>query len=134
MLKAEVEKRRKSVKPVNARIARLREESVQTEVWVCAERARLLTEFYKSGEAQGLPVPIQRALAFKYLMERVSLPLEEGQLIVGLRGTGPKRVPTYPEICVHSLADLEILHTREKMPYRVDEETKRLYAEEIIPY
>ncbi len=133
-LEIEVERRRKTVKPLNARIARLREESVQTEVWVCAERARLLTEFYKSGEAQGLPVPIQRALAFKYLMERVSLPLEEGQLIVGLRGTGPKRVPTYPEICVHSLADLEILHTREKMPYRVDEETKRLYAEEIIPY
>ncbi|MBC7317758.1 glycyl radical protein [Candidatus Bipolaricaulota bacterium] len=133
-VEVEVERRRATIKPINERIARLREESVRAEVRVCAERARLITEFYKSGEAQGLPIPIQRALAFKYLMERVSLPVEEGQLIVGLRGTGPKMVPTYPEICVHSLKDLEILDARESMPYRVDEETKRLYAEEIIPF
>ncbi len=70
-------------------------------------------------QAQELPVPVQRALAFQYLLERVSLPVEEGQLIVGLRGTGPKEIPTYPKIGVHSLADLEI---------------RRLYAEEMIPF
>ncbi len=129
----ELERRRRSIRAVSERIARLREESIRAEVRVCSERARLITEFYKSGQAGGLPVPIQRALAFRYLMERVSLPVEEGQLIVGLRGTGPKMVPTYPEICVHSLEDLEILDTREKMPYGVDAETKRLYAQEVIP-
>jgi len=134
MLEVEVEKRRKAIRPISARIARLREESVRAKVRVCCERARLITEFYKSGAADGLPIPIQRALAFKYLMEHVSLPVEEGQLIVGLRGTSPKRVPTYPEICVHSLEDLEILNSRESMPYRVDEETKKLYREEIIPF
>lgn len=133
-VEVDVEKRRKTIRPINERIARLREESVRAEVRVCAERARLITEFYRSGKADGLPIPIQRALAFKYLMERVSLPVEEGQLIVGLRGTGPKMVPTYPEICVHSLEDLEVLDSRESMPYRVDEETKRLYAEAIIPF
>lgn len=133
-MEVEVERRRKAVRPINARIAKLREESVRAEVWICSERARLITEFYKSGAASGLPIPIQRALAFKYLMEHVSLPVEEGQLIVGLRGTGPKRVPTYPEICVHSLEDLEILNSRESMPYRVDMETKKLYQEEIIPF
>jgi formate C-acetyltransferase len=134
MLEVEVEKRRKAIRPINARIAKLREESVRAEVRISSERARLITEFYKSGAADGLPAPIQRALAFKYLMEHVSLPVEEGQLIVGLRGTGPKMVPTYPEICVHSLEDLEILDSRESMPYRVDKETKKLYAEEIIPF
>jgi pyruvate formate-lyase/glycerol dehydratase family glycyl radical enzyme len=134
MLEVEVEKRRKAIRPINARIAKLREESVRAEVRISSERARLITEFYKSGATDGLPNPIQRALAFKYLMEHVSLPVEEGQLIVGLRGTGPKMVPTYPEICVHSLGDLEILDSRESMPYRVDEETKKLYAEEIIPF
>ena len=129
-----MEKRKKTIRPVTARIAKLREESVRAEVRISSERARLLTQFYKSGEAEGLPVPVQRALAFKYLLERVSLPMEEGQLIVGLRGPGPKMVPTYPEICVHSLADLETLDTRENMPYRVDEETKRLHAEELIPF
>ncbi len=133
-VQVEVEKRRKAISPASLRIARLREESVRAEVRISLERARLITEFYKSGQAQGLPVPVQRALAFQYLLERVSLPVEEGQLIVGLRGTGPKEVPTYPEICVHSLEDLEILDLRENMPYRVDEETRRFYAEEIIPF
>jgi len=130
----EMQKRRSAVRPINERMAKLREESVKTAVKISGERARLITEFYRGGVAAGKPVPVQRALAFKYLMERVSLPLEDGQLIAGLRGTGPQEVPTYPEICAHSLEDLEILHGRENMPYKVDAQTRKLYAEEIIPW
>ncbi|MGB9840242.1 trans-4-hydroxy-L-proline dehydratase [Thermovenabulum sp.] len=133
-IEREMDKRRSSVRPINERIARLRQESVDSEVKISSERARIITEFYKSEMAKGKSFPVLRAMAFKYLMERVSLPLEEGQLIVGLRGTGPKEVPTNPEICVHSMEDLEILDTRENMPYRVDQETKELYKNEIIPF
>jgi formate C-acetyltransferase len=130
----EMQKRRAAVRPINERIAGLREESVKADVKISGERARLITEFYKSGAAEGKSVPVRRAMAFKYLMERVSLPVEEGQLIVGLRGTGPQEVPTYPEICTHSMRDLEILDSRENMPYKVDENTRKLYSDEIIPY
>lgn len=133
-IEREMDKRRSSVRPINERIARLRQESVDSEVKISSERARIITEFYKSEMAKGKSFPVLRAMAFKYLMERVSLPLEEGQLIVGLRGTGPKEVPTNPEICVHSMEDLEILDTRENMPYRVDQETRELYKNEIIPF
>ncbi|MGB9804409.1 trans-4-hydroxy-L-proline dehydratase [Desulfofundulus sp.] len=129
-----MQKRRAAVRPVNARIARLRNESITAMVKISGERARLITEFYKSGAAADKSMPVQRAMAFRYLMERVSLPVEDGQLIVGLRGTGPQEVPTYPEICTHSMADLEILDSRDNMPYKVDESTRRLYADEIIPY
>ncbi len=130
----EMQKRRAAVRPINERIAKLREESVNKEVKISDERAKLVTEFYKSGVAAGKSMPVQRALAFKYVMENASLPVEDGQLIVGIRGTGPKEVPTYPEICTHSLEDLEILDVRENMPYRVDEDSKKLYANEIVPY
>lgn len=130
----EMQKRREAVRPINERIARLREESVNADVKISDERAKLVTEFYKSGEASGKSMPVQRAMAFKYLMEHASLPVEDGQLIVGLRGTGPQEVPTYPEICAHSLEDLDILDIRENMPYKVDEETKELYANEVIPF
>ncbi|MCF6097282.1 glycyl radical protein [Thermovorax subterraneus] len=130
----EIQKRRSAVRPINERIAKLREESVKAQVKISAERAKIITEFYKSGIAKDESIPVQRAMAFKYLMERVSLPVEEGQLIVGLRGTGPQEVPTYPEICTHSMQDLEILDSRENMPYKVDKETKKLYEEEIIPF
>ena len=59
-------------------------------------------------------MPVQRAMAFKYLMEHASLPVEDGQLIVGLRGTGPQEVPTYPEICAHSLEDLRYFRHQRK--------------------
>lgn len=130
----EMAKRRSAVRPMNSRIAKLREESVGAEVKISSERARLVTEFYKSGMADGKSEPVRRAMAFKYLMERVSLPIEDGQLIVGLRGTGPQEVPTYPEICTHDLEDLKVLDTRENMPYKVDEDTKKVYEEEIIPF
>jgi len=132
-IEKEMQKKRAAVRPMNERIAKLREESVQAEVKISDERARLVTEFYKSGLAEGKSVPVQRAMNFKYLMEHVSLPLEEGQLIVGLRGTGPQETPTFPEICTHSIQDLEVLDTRENMPYKVDDKTRELYKNEVIP-
>jgi len=134
IVEEEMQKRRAAVRPMNERIARLREESIRAEVKISAERTKLITEFYKSGLATGKSIPVQRALAFKYLMEHVSQPIEDGQLIVGLRGTGPQEVPTYPEICTHSMEDLEILNSRENMPYKVDSKTKELYENEIIPF
>lgn len=97
-----------------------------------------MTEFYKKCEedfeCHSKPIPVKRALAFKYLMERVSLPVEDGQLIVGLRGTGVKEVPTYPEICCHTIRDLEVLNSREKMPYKASPEVFRIYEDEVIPF
>ncbi|UCH92151.1 MAG: glycyl radical protein [Candidatus Aminicenantes bacterium] len=119
---------------MNERIKKLREQSLHAENRVCPERARLLTEFYKSPEAQGISIPRQRALAFKYLMEHKSICINPGELIVGERGSAPKAVPTYPEICLHSRQDLDTLDTRKKIPFSVNNETRELYKEEIIPF
>lgn len=132
--KKEMQKRRSVIKPINERVAKLREESVNADVKISYERAKLVTEFYKSKVASGKSMPVQRAMAFKYLLQNVSLPVEDGQLIVGIRGTGPKEVPTYPEICTHSVEDLEILDSRENMPYKVDDKTKEMYEKEIVPF
>jgi len=126
--------RESAVKPLNKRVENLRETTVNGEVRISSERARLITEFFRKSEAENVSPTVKRALSFKYLMENVSLPIEESQLIVGLRGTGIKEVPTYPEVCCHNLEDLDILNSREKNPYRVDEETRELYKEEIIPF
>jgi len=130
----ELASRRKAVRPISERISRLRELIVKSEVKISAERAKLLTEFYKRGLGKGKSIPVQRALAFKYLMENVSLPVEPGQLIVGLRGTGINEVPTFPEITVHSIEDLKVLNERKVMPYHVDEDVVRAYENEIIPF
>ena len=133
-MKDELNRRRVAVRPINERIAKLRDESVSAEVKLSVERAKIITKFYRSEEARGKSIPVQRALAFKYLLEHASLPVEDGQLIVGIRGTGPKEVPTYPEICTHTIEDLEILNSRKKIPYKVSVEARELYKNEIIPF
>jgi len=90
-IEQEIQKRREAVRPINERIARLREESVNAQVKISTERARLVTEFYQSGVADNLSIPVQRAMAFKYLLEHCSLPVEEGQLSCGLKRNRPQR-------------------------------------------
>jgi len=119
---------------MNERVARLREQSLQVKPSLSVERALLITEFYRTGIPDRVSVPVSRALAFKYLLEKKTICINEGELIVGERGPAPKATPTYPEICLHSLQDLEILHTREKISFSVDDSTRKIYAEEIIPF
>ena len=97
---------------MNERIKKLRVQSREAVPYVSLERALLITEFYKTGAIQKFSIPVARAKAFKYIMENKKICINDGELIVGERGPEPKATPTYPEICCHSLKDLEILNTR----------------------
>ena len=119
---------------MNERIRKLREQTLNAEPKISAERARLITEFYQSPVAQQVSVPVARALAFKYILEHKQLCVNDGELIVGERGPAPKETPTYPEISTHTARDLEILHTRPKIPFSSDEETRRILLEEVRPF
>jgi trans-4-hydroxy-L-proline dehydratase len=118
---------------VNARTARLRQRSLETGPSISPERALLLTEFYRNNEGR-FSVPVMRARAFHWLCERKSVYIGEGELIVGERGPAPKQVPTYPELTCHSVEDLEILNSRPKTSYAVDETCIAAYRDTIIPY
>ena len=76
---------------------------------------------------------MQRALSFQYLLEHKTICIQPGELIVGEKGPAPKASPTYPELCCHTLSDLDILDSRPKIPFKVEPLTRRTYAEEIIP-
>jgi len=116
------------------RVRKLREQSLKAIPSITDERARLITEFYKSPEANRVSPPIQHALAFKYILEHKTLCFNEGELIVGERGPAPKATPTYPEVTCHSVEDLEILDTRPKTSFKSNEKTRAFYKKEIIPF
>ncbi len=118
----------------NERVRQLREQSVITKPYITPERAILLTEFYQSDIAGNVSPPVKRALAFKHVLENKQIFIEDGELIVGERGPAPKAVSTYPEICCHTLNDLDVLNGRKKTPYAVDKRTKDVYKEKIIPF
>ena len=119
---------------MNDRIKKLREQSLNAVNKLSVERALLVTEFYKSEIAEETSSPVKRALCFKYILENKHICINDGELIVGERGPVPKAAPTYPEICLHSLKDLELLDTRPKVSFKVDKEVKKIYKDIIIPY
>ncbi len=119
---------------MNERIKRLREQSLRAKASVSLERAMLLTEFYDSGQAERVSVPVARALAFRYLLEHKEVCINPDELIVGERGPAPKATPTYPEICTHSLNDFEVLHNREKVSFQVPDDARKLQRDAIIPF
>jgi formate C-acetyltransferase len=115
------------------RVARLRAQSLETKPWLALERAQMLTAFYRTCDA-AQSVPVRRASSLAWLMERKTIYIGGEELIVGERGPAPKGTSTYPELCCHSMEDLEILHTRDKISYVVSDEARRIQAEEVIPY
>jgi len=119
---------------MNDRIKKLREQSLNAVNCISAERAILLTEFYETGIVSQFSLPVGRAMAFDYILGKKSVCINDGELITGERGPAPKACPTYPEICLHSLEDLEILDSRKKVSFKVDESVRRVYAEKIIPF
>jgi trans-4-hydroxy-L-proline dehydratase len=117
---------------MNNRVRMLREQSLNTVPIISPERAKLATDFLKNNGT--LSVPLKRAMLFKTIMENKIICINDGELIVGERGPEPKATYTYPEICCHTIEDLNILHNREKVSFKVDEETRRLYRDEFIPF
>jgi formate C-acetyltransferase len=119
---------------MNERVAKLRQQSVEAKPYISTERAESMTAFYQSDVPLQESVPVCRALAFKYLMENKTIYLGDGELIIGEKGPAPKATPTYPELCCHSMQDLQILNDREKIPFAAGDEVRRVYREKIIPF
>ena len=119
---------------MNERIRKLREETLKTVPHLSMERALLVTESYRSEASRQASVPVQRALAFQHVMSRKALYVGEGELIVGERGPAPAAVPTYPEICLHTLEDLDVLNTRPKISYKIDAANRAVHRDAILPF
>jgi pyruvate formate-lyase/glycerol dehydratase family glycyl radical enzyme len=115
------------------RVSRLRKQSLDAIPSISTERAELMTAFYRR-DLGPVSAPVRRALAFQYLLEHKAICINEGELIVGEKGPAPKAAPTYPELCCHSLEDLDILNSREKISFAVSPAARQVYQETIIPF
>jgi formate C-acetyltransferase len=118
---------------MNKRIEKLRQESLNTQPYISIQRASLVTEAYKKYEGT-VSIPVLRALVFEHVLENKSICIGEGELIVGERGEHPQATPTFPELCCHTLEDLELINNRKKISFAVNQEVKGTQKEKIIPY
>ncbi|MGE5652918.1 MAG: trans-4-hydroxy-L-proline dehydratase [Bacillota bacterium] len=118
---------------MNERVQRLRQLSMDTHPRISIERALLTTRFYQESEGR-YSVPVLRAMNFQNLCLKQSIYIGSDELVVGERGPAPKAVSTFPELTCHSVADLEILNSREMANYSVTHEDIEIYRTEVIPY
>lgn len=118
---------------MNERIRRLRKSSVETQPGIDMERAKLFTEAYKLYEGS-VSIPELRALALKHYFTYKTLYIGEGELIVGEKGDGPQKAPTFPELCCHTVEDLRVMNDRELISFKVKDEDFHFQEEVIIPF
>ncbi len=119
------------------RVRKLRQQSLDAVETVSSERAELVTDFYQEMGPERLTrasIPMQRAMVFSHLLEHKSISIGKGELIVGEKGPAPKSAPTFPELCCHSLEDLDILNSRPKTSFKVSARTRRAYGKKVIPF
>lgn len=120
--------------PMTERVIKLREEVVHAKPILCSERALLVTESYK--ETESLPAPIRRALAFKKILDNMTLIIWDGELIVGNHGSNGRRsAPVFPEFSISWLEDEidEKLETRTQDTFDVPQKVKD-DLKSIFPY
>lgn len=118
---------------MNARVRKLRKQSLEAIPHLDLERAKLMTEAYKKYEGT-LSVPEMRATALKYYFEHKTLCINEGELIVGEKGDAPQASPSFPELCCHTMQDLDVMDARELISFKVRPEDKEYHHDVIIPY
>ncbi|KPL17707.1 MAG: formate acetyltransferase [candidate division Zixibacteria bacterium SM23_81] len=118
---------------MSERVAQLRQQSLSAVPSISSERAELLTDFYQQ-DLGSMSTPMVRARAFEHLMDSKTICINQGELIVGEKGPAPKATPTYPELCCHTLEDLDILNSREKISFAVSSKVRQTYQRRVIPF
>ena len=88
---------------VSGRIATLKKRLLDTDPTICLERARIYTAVYERESAQ--PVIIRRAMALRETLERMTIHILEGELIVGNQASRSKAAPIFPEYAVDFLLE-----------------------------
>jgi len=115
---------REKTREVTERIASLRERVLSAKPGVCTERARFYTEVYKENEDQ--PVIIKRALALKKTLEKMTIFIDEGELIVGNQSSAHRAAPIFPEYAVDWLPkEMDELDKRPGDAFYITEEHKQ---------
>ncbi|MCL2181458.1 MAG: glycyl radical protein [Treponema sp.] len=115
------------------RVKKLRQRSIDAVPSLSIERALIVTDVYKEFEGK-VSIPMLRAYAFKALCERKTVVIYDGELIVGEKGDKAKAAPTYPELCCHTIDDFNVINSRKKVFFKVDDKTLKAQEEIVIPY
>ncbi|MDR1933613.1 MAG: hypothetical protein LBQ57_12425 [Spirochaetales bacterium] len=114
------------------RVKRLRDKALSAGPFLCRERGKIITESYKA--TAGEPRVIRRALALRDILSKMSVFVDEDELIVGNHASRINGAPLYPEFSMDFLVqELDRFATRPYDNFDVSEETKQVIRD-IAPF
>lgn len=99
---------------------------------ICVERARLVTESYKTTE--GEPYILRRAKALNYLLKNMTLFIDEEELIIGNHASKPRSAPIFPEFGIFDKKELDLMPVRKVDTLQISDKDKNYLLNEIFPY
>lgn len=114
------------------RMNHFREELLETEPQVCAERAILTTQSYREHGDQ--PVTLKRAYMLQNILEHMSIFIEEDTLLAGNQASANRAAPIFPEYAMDwVIRELDEFEGRDGDVFRISEKTKE-ELREIYPF
>lgn len=92
------------------RIQKLRNRMRDTTPSICIERARLVTEFYRQPSMDS--VIIRRAKLLNYLLENMTIYIDDEAILVGNHASRYRSAPVFPEISAWLRDEIDYFETR----------------------
>jgi pyruvate formate-lyase/glycerol dehydratase family glycyl radical enzyme len=105
------------------RIAGLKERILSVRSTICTERARIYTKAYQ--EHEDSPVILKRAYALETTLKKMSVFIDDGELIVGNQSSALRAAPIFPEyVTAWIINELDEFDKRPGDAFYVTEEQK----------
>ena len=109
---------------LSKRISDLREKVLRAKPSVCTERAKFYTQIYQANEDK--PVIVKRALALEKTLKKMTIFIDEGELIVGNQSSQHRAAPIFPEYAVEWLSrEMDNLDKRPGDAFFITEDHKK---------
>ena len=99
---------------------------------ICVERARLVTESYR--QTEGEPYIIRRAKSLQYLLEHMTVFIDDEELIAGNHASRPRCAPVFPEFGLFDKKELDLMPIRKVDTLQISDEDKAYLLNDIFPY
>lgn len=101
------------------------DEKTRGKVNLCLERARLVTESFK--ETEGEPMVLRRAKALAKVLEKMTIYIEDGELIIGNYASNPESFSFFPEVYSPWMENVFENEYRDMMDDEGRKEIKEIY-------
>jgi len=117
------------------RILRMRERYFNLKAMLCIERARIVHQYYSDPKNESRPLILQRAEAFRAVLDKVPIDIYQDELLVGNLASGPRSFPIIPETLGDLISsELDSISVRDTDPLEISESGRKELQETILPF